>query len=154
MAYERMDKPAGSVYHYTRRENVPAILKDGRIRRMGDIECWVCTSLEDTLALMRDTVMKEGRPYYKAGGILGHYPRFEPEDYVILKLEPRYQNGQWVRWNQEVPPGSPPELVEAAHVFSQRKLGYRGNLKFYSHPEIIEIALLLAEQSHQQVLSM
>ena len=47
MAYERMDKPAGSVYHYTRRENVPAILKDGRIRRMGDIECWVCTSLED-----------------------------------------------------------------------------------------------------------
>lgn len=120
MAYERMDKPAGSVYHYTRRENVPAILKDGRIRRMGDIECWVCTSLEDTLALMRDTVMKEGRPYYKAGGILGHYPRFVPEDYVILKLEPRYQNGQWVRWNQEVPPGSPPELVEAAHVFSQR----------------------------------
>ena len=154
MAYERIARPDGCLYHYTTRGHLDSILRDGRIRRMGDTECWFCTSLENTLAVMARTVMQEGKPYFGIGGVLKRYPAFVPEDYVILKLEPRYQNGQWVRWNQEVPPGSPPELVEAAHVFSQRKLGYRGNLKFYSHPEIIEIALLLAEQSHQQVLSM
>ena len=154
MAYEKIDKPVGSVYHYTARKNLPDILRDNRIRRMGDTECWVCGSLEDTLKLMRQTVMMEGKPYYKVGGILAHYPKFVPEDYVILKLEPRYQNGEWVRWNQELPPGSSPELREAAHVFSHLKLGYRGDLKFREHPEIIEVAPLLSEQTHQQTLSM
>lgn len=154
MAYERIDKPVGPVYHYTARKNVADILRDGRIRRMGDTECWVCASLEDTLKLMRQTVMMEGKPYYKVGGSLARYPKFVPEDYVILKLEPRYQNGEWVRWNQELPPGSPPKLVETACAFSHLKLGYRGDLKFREHPEIIEVASLLAEQAHQQTLSM
>lgn len=156
MAYEQIDKPVGPVYHYTARKNLPAILRDGRIRRMGDTECWVCSSLEDTLKLMRQTVMIEGKPNYKVGGALAHYPKFVPEDYVILKLEPRYQNGEWVRWNQELPLGSPSELLEAARVFSHLKLGYRGDLKFQEHPEIIEVASLLSvsEHTHHQALSM
>ena len=55
---------------------------------MGDRECWFCASLEDTLTLMRATVMSEGKPYYKVGGSIGHYPKFVPEDYVILRLTP------------------------------------------------------------------
>lgn len=153
MAYERIDRPPGPVYHYTRRENLDSILRDDRIWRMGDTECWVCGSLEDTLTLMRNTVMVEGKPYYKVGGALGFYPKFVPEDYVILKLEPRYQSGEWVRWNQEMPPGSPPELLEAARRFSLLKLGYRGDLKFREHPEVIEVAPLLMEQAHQPTLS-
>lgn len=43
------------------------------------------------------TVMKEGHPYVDARGFLQRYPAFVPEDYVILKLEQRYQNGEWVR---------------------------------------------------------
>lgn len=154
MAYERIGRPPGPVYHYTKRENLDSILRDGRIRRMGDTECWVCGSLEDTLTLMKNTVMMEGKPYYKVGGALGFYPKFVPEDYVILKLEPRYQSGEWVRWNQELPPGSPPELVEAAREFSRLKLGYRGDFKFREHPEVIEVVPLLTEQAHQPKLSM
>lgn len=154
MAYERIDRPPGPVYHYTRRENLDSILRDGRIRRMGDTECWVCGSLEDTMTLMRNTVMVEGKPYYKVGGALGFYPKFVPEDYVVLKLEPRNQSGEWVRWNQEMPPGSPPELLEAAREFSLLKFGYRGDLKFREHPEVIEVAPLLTEQAHQPKLSM
>nr|WP_308625358.1 hypothetical protein [uncultured Eisenbergiella sp.] len=154
MAYERISKPAGPVYHYTDRKNLPSILRDGRIRRKGDIECWVCGSLEDTLKLMRQTLMMEGKPYYKVNGTLAHYPKFVPEDYVILKLEPRYQNGEWIRWNQELPPGSPPELVQAACEFSRLKLGFRGDLKFREHPEVIEAADLLSGQEHQPTLSM
>ena len=88
-------------------------------------ECWFCASLEDTLTLMRATVMMEGKPYYKVGGSIGRYPKFVPEDYVILRLNPRFQKGEWVQWMQEMPPGSPPELLKAAETFSNLKLGFR-----------------------------
>ena len=55
-------------------KNLDSILRDGRIRRMGDRECWFCASLEDTLTLMRATVMMEGKPYYKVGGSIDRYP--------------------------------------------------------------------------------
>lgn len=154
MAYERIARPEGCLYHYTTRDRLDSILGNGRIRCMGDIECWFCTSLENTLALMERTVMQEGRPYYGTGGVLKHYPAFVPEDYVILKLEPRCQNGGWVRWNYELPPGAPPELTEEARRFSHLKVGCRGDLKFREHPEIIEVAPLLLEQTLQQNLTM
>lgn len=149
MAYERISKPDGPVYHYTSRKNLPHILQDGCLRRMCDIECWMCGSLEDTLKLMRQTVMLEGKPFYKVGGALGYYPTFVPEDYVILKLKPRFQSGEWVRWNQELPPDSPPELLEASREFNRLKLGYRGDLKFREHPEVIEAAPLCSGQAQQ-----
>lgn len=71
MGYIRLDEQPGEVYHYTHRKNLDSILRDGRIRRMGDRECWFCASLEDTLTLMRATVMMEGKPYYKVGGSIG-----------------------------------------------------------------------------------
>lgn len=139
MGYIRLDEQPGEVYHYTHRKNLDSILRDGRIRRMGDRECWFCASLEDTLTLMRATVMMEGKPYYKAGGSIGRYPKFVPEDYVILRLNPRFQKGEWVQWMQEMPPGSPPELLKAAETFSNLKLGFRGDLKFQQNPEVIEV---------------
>ena len=154
MAYERIARPDRCLYHYTTRGHLDSILRDGRIRRMGDTECWFCTSLENTLAVMARTVMQEGKPYFGIGGVLKRYPAFVPEDYVILKLEPRYQNGDWVCWNYELPPGAPPELTEEAGVFSRLKVGYRGDLKFREHPEIIEVAPLLLEQTPQQSLTM
>ena len=94
--------------------------------------------------------MQEGKPYYGLGGVLRHYPTFKPEDYVILKLEPRYQSGEWVRWNQELPQNAPPELIEEARVFSRLKVGYRGDFKFREHPEVMEAATLLQEQTPLQ----
>lgn len=123
MGYECIEKPEGCLYHYTLRECLDNILRDCRIRRFSDRECWFCTSLVDTLTLMENTVMKEGKSYYGVGGALKCYPAFVSDDYVVLKLEPRYQSGEWVRWNQEMPPGSTPELLEAAWAFSQLKVG-------------------------------
>lgn len=118
MGYVRITDRPEELFHYTRRDNLASILRDGRIKRMGDAECWFCSTLDDTLELMRDTVMVEGKPYVKLGGSIGRYPKFQPEDYVILRLKPRYQNGEWVRWMQEMPPGTPPELLKAAENFS------------------------------------
>lgn len=53
-----------------------------------------------------------------------------------------------------MPPGAPPELLEAARVFSDLKVGFRGDLKFREHPEIIEVAPLILEQNSHPTMSM
>lgn len=37
---------------------------------------------------------------------------------ILLKLTPCGYEDNWYRWNQEIPPGSPKELVQAAKEFS------------------------------------
>lgn len=68
-----------------------------------------------------------------------------PEDYVLLKLTPCGYEDNWYRWNQEIPPGSPKELVQAAKEFSGLKIGYRGDLTF-RNAEVIDVALFLTEE--------
>lgn len=145
MAYVSLADTPTELYHYTKRENLEKILDDGRIRRFGDRETWFCQSLDDMLELMKATVMQEGKPYIKVGGSIGYYPQFVPEDYVILKLTPRWQSGDWVRWMQEVPDDSPQEFKDAAYRFSMLKVGFRGDLKFQKGPEVIEVAELLQQ---------
>lgn len=137
MAYIKAPIPS-EVYHLTKKENLDGILEDGKIRRFNDMECWFCESLDKMKAYMEQTVMCEGKPYYAVGGQLCRYPKFVPEDYVLLKLTPRRREGNWYRWDQEVPPDSPGELVKAAKEFSQLKIGYRGDLAF-KDAEIIDV---------------
>lgn len=143
MAYVKVPIPS-EVYHLTKKENLDSILEDGKIRRFDDTECWFCESLDKMKAYMEQTVLCEGKPYYAVGGLLCHYPKFVPEDYVILKLVPRRCEGSWYRWNQEVPPNSPEELVKAAQEFSQLKIGYRGDLAF-KDAEIIDVPQFLLD---------
>ena len=118
------------VYHLTKKANLESILDDGAIRRFDDTECWFCESLAKMKAYMEQTVLCEGKPYYGAGGQLCRYPKFEPDEHIILKLTPSRREGNWYRWNQEIPLNSPPELVQAAAEFSKLKIGYRGDLAF------------------------
>ena len=125
MAYERIDKPKGLLYHYTKRENVESILRDGRIRKFKDTESWFCTSLEDTLRLMELTVMQEGKLYFDADGFPRQYPKFAPE-----------------------------ELLKLGEEFSHLKAGYRGDLRFYENPNVYEVAELLQEQTPAMQMDM
>lgn len=114
------------VYHLTKKANLESILDDGAIRRFDDTECWFCESLAKMKAYMEQTVLCEGKPYYGAGGQLCRYPKFEPDEHIILKLTPRRREGNWYRWNQEIPLNSPPELVQVAAEFSKLKIGFGG----------------------------
>lgn len=143
MAYECIASPPTELYHYTKKENVDSILIDGKIRRFKDKECWFCTSLDDTLRLMELTVMNEGGFYIGVNGFPLRYPKFIPDDYVVLKPEPRYQNGEWIKWHQEVDAKATDEQKELAEEFGNLKIGYRGNLKFKQNPEIFEISEVL-----------
>ena len=130
------------VYHLTRRDKMEDILADGRIRRFDDTECWFCESLEKMKAYMEQTVLCEGKAYFGVGGQLCRYPKFEPDEHIILKLTPRRREGNWYRWNQEIPLNSPPELVQAAAEFSKLKIGYRGDLAF-KDAETIDVGKFL-----------
>lgn len=141
MAYVKAQIPS-EVYHLTKGKNLDSILNDGKIRRFNDTECWFCESLTKMRSYMEQTVLCEGKPYYAVGGQLCRYPKFIPEDYVILKLTPCRREGNWYRWNQEVPPGSSKELVQAAKEFSALKIGFRGDLAF-KDVEIIDVPRFL-----------
>ena len=145
MAYVKAPIPS-EVYHLTKKANLESILDDGAIRRFDDTECWFCESLAKMKAYMEQTVLCEGKPYYGAGGRLCHYPKFEPEQYVILKLTPCRREGNWYRWNQEIPLNSPPELVQVAAEFSKLKIGFRGDLPF-RNAEAIDVAEFLCSGS-------
>lgn len=120
MAYVK-EHPPSEVYHLTKKENLNSILEDGMIRRFSDTECWFCVDLQKMKAYMEQTVMCEGKPYYDVTGQLCRYPKFVPEDYVLLKLIPCRQEDNWYRWEQEIPAGSPAALVRAAHEFGYLK---------------------------------
>ena len=141
MAYVKAPIPS-EVYHLTQMDKLDDILDDGKIRRFGDTECWFCESLAKMKAYMEQTVLCEGKPYYGAGGQLCRYPKFEPDEHIILKLTPSRREGNWYRWNQEIPLNSPPELVQAAAEFSKLKIGFRGDLPF-RNAEAIDVAEFL-----------
>lgn len=147
MTYVKVPAPS-VVYHLTKADRLDSILDDGQIRRFGDSECWFCESLPKMKAYMEQTVMCEGKPYYAVGGQLCRYPKFVPEDYVLLKLAPCQPKDNWYRWDQEVPPGSPKELIKAAKEFSALKIGYRGDL-WFSTVETIDVPAFL----HGEIIS-
>ena len=144
MAYVKV-RPPVKIYHLTGKDNLNSILDDGVIRRFNDTECWFCESLDKMRAYMEQTVMCEGKPYYAVGGQLCRYPKFVPEDYVLLKLTPSHAKDNWYRWDQEIPPGSPKELARAAREFSLLKIGYRGDMAF-RNAEVIDVVLFLTEE--------
>ena len=153
MAYEKVPRPS-TVYHLTKKEHLASRLDDGVICRFDDTECWFCESLDKMRAYMAQTVLCEGKSYYAVGGQLCRYPKFVPEDYVLLKLTPRGYEDNWYRWNQEIPPGSSRELMQAAKEFSMLKIGYRGDMAF-KEPEVIDVPKFLSGEivSHKELTS-
>lgn len=151
MAYVKARIPT-EVYHLTRRENVESIRPDKRIRRFGDKECWFCRSPEDMLRYMEYTVLCEGKPYIGTGGMIKHYPKFIPEDHVLLKLTPSKWEDKWYQWNQELPSNAPQAAKDQAEEFSRLKVGNRGDLRFLQM-QIIEITPLLKEPRQEVTMT-
>ena len=144
MAYIPVITRPTVVYHFTKKENLDSILRSGTIYRMGDSECWFCKSLEDSLDVMKTTVMQPEKPYIKVGGSIGRYPEFHAEEYVIIKLIPKRERGVWVRWMDELSSNTAEEVRKAHDEFCKKKIGFRGDLHFHS-PEIYDVATLLSK---------
>ena len=147
MGYEKVGIPS-EVYHLTRKRNLDNILADQTIRRFGDTECWFCQSIPDMNRYMEMTVLCEGKPYVDVDGSIKRYPKFEPNDYVVLKLTPRDSIDKWYQWNQVVSPFASPELKAEAERFSRLKVGFRGNLQF-KECEVLEMSQVMNQGKGQ-----
>ena len=148
MAYKKVAIPK-EVYHLTKRENLDSIRKDGKIRRFWDQECWFCRSIPDMLKYMEQTVMCEGKLYYGRFGMPQRYPKFVPEDHIILKLFPKYPESKWYVLEQEVPLDASAKVVQLAKEFSELKVGFRGDMEFRSM-EVMEVTDILKMQEENQ----
>ena len=141
MSYVKVKIP-NEVYHLTKRNNLAGIFSDRKIRRFNDQECWFCRSIPDLLRYMKYTVLCTGKPYIDIDGSVKRYPPFVPEDYVVLRLTPKYREGNWYPWNQELPPDSPPELKQQAREFSSLKISFRDDLRF-KDAEVITLSQIM-----------
>lgn len=150
MGYVKVGIP-DTVYHLTKKNNVDSILADGKIKRFNDTECWFCRSKSEMLRYMQMTVLCEGKPYVDADGYIKRYPKFKPEDHVVLKLTPRYREGNWYQWNQELPSYASLEVKAEGKEFSRLKIGFRGDLRF-KECEVLDMAEIM-EQNMEQVQS-
>jgi len=148
MAYTKTRIPT-EVYHLTKKENLSSIVADKRIRRFGDTECWFCRTPEDMLRYMEYTVLCEGKPYIATGGHIQRYPKFNPEEYVLLKLIPSKWEDKWYQWNQELPLNASQASKDQAEEFSRLKIGYRGDLCF-SKIEVKDLTQLLGTLDQAQ----
>ena len=144
MAYVKTNIPS-VVYHLTKKESAANIILERTVRRFDDRECWFCRSLLDMKRYMEYTVLCEGKAYIGTGGTVEYYPKFVPEDYVVLKLTPQSREKNWYKWMLELPHGSSEKLKCEASEFSNLKIGYRGNLRFSKY-EIIKIGDILMNE--------
>ena len=139
MGYERIQKPEGLLYHYTRKENLESILRDGRIRKFCDRETWFTKSLADTLRLMSLTVMQEGAAYYDARGRLKALPGICTGGLCSFRTYPALPERGMGDLESGTSTQCPESVRELAEEFSHLKLGYRGDLKFWENPVIYEM---------------
>lgn len=133
--FKKINEKPEVVFHYTKRENLKSIKEDGFIKanKIDWDSCWFTKSLESNLNLMEQTIMVEGKTYINILGLPANYPKFIPEDYVILKLIPvSNEKHEWLRWVD----GFSKTNDEDHYNFT---VAHQGNLKF-SSIEVIEVA--------------
>lgn len=147
MGYEKVGIPY-EVYHLTKKSNLDSILSDHTIRRFSDTECWFCRSIPDMNRYMEMTVLCEGKPFIDVDGSIKRYPKFEPNDYVVLKLTPRERIDKWYQWNQELPPFASSEQKAEAGLFSRLKVGFRGNMQF-DECDVLEMSQVMNQDTGQ-----
>ena len=82
---------------------------------------------------MEYTVLREGKPYIATEGQIQRYPKFNPENHVLLKQTPSKWEDKWYQWNQELPANASAESKQQAREFSELKIGWHGVFCSFYH---------------------
>lgn len=129
MPYIKSSQIPKRVYHYTKRTNYTSIMNDKKIKAADGLECWFCLTLNDLIQYLHLTAMNEGAKYIGSDFTVKTYPKFKPEDYIILELKPRYSKDCWFYYEDDVISNNYLESL-AQMKLSKLKIGYRGDLEF------------------------
>ncbi|WP_373262273.1 hypothetical protein [Hungatella hathewayi] len=117
------------VYHYTKRMNLDSILKDGKIKAIDGLECWFCLTLDDLINYLQLTAFNEGAKYVSSDFTIKSYPKFVPEDYIVLELKPRYSKDCWFYYENDIISYDYLKNLDQKKL-AKLKIGYRGDLEF------------------------
>lgn len=131
------------VYHYTRRENVESIMKEGKIYPADGLESWYCLTLDDLKQYLELTAMNEGQPYVDSDFQIKKYPKFIPENFVILELKPRYSDHWYYFYTSEYD-----KKINNSHTenpLDKIKICHKGTMEFKNSIKIIEMTELIKE---------
>lgn len=128
--YEQSKTIPKIVYHYTKKENIEAIMESRSIKCFSESVCWFSLTKQNLIDFMKLTVMKAGALYINSQGELSSYPDFKAEEYVILELKPKLEKkNRWFYWIEEADFIDYEDYQKAQRV-SRLKIAHRGDLDF------------------------
>ena len=130
------------VYHFTKKENYESIIRDGKIIAYDGRESWFCLTISDMIQYIKLTICNEGGKYISSDKKLKEYPKFIPEDYIVLELKPRYSKDNWYYYIDNLIPEDF-NFRLASLSLSKIKIGYRGDLEFKGRPKVYEMTEIL-----------
>ena len=134
MNFKCLNKTPNEFYLYTLKSNVESISNKMLLRRGDDNYLWGCTSLEDIIKQFNATVLNPNYTRIDNNGNIETLPSTNKEDYVIIKVTPKYDTPQnWYKGD----PVLPPKISEsqAKDPFCNPyalSLAYQGNLRIGS----------------------
>jgi hypothetical protein len=154
--FESIDVPA-VVYHMTDRKNLSAILSDGKIDSKEDFMTFFFPSLESIPVYIAATGADACRLYYGADGRVHQAPPLNHAETVVLKLVPRYNNGDWfvestLAGVQNVSNPTARALREKlCRLMDAARVCHYGPMRFKRDPEIIELTEIDAMPEPKEV---
>lgn len=90
--WERLNYEPEYIYHFTKKYKVESIKKDRQLKKFKDIYIFACESYEDCIVVIQNTLLNPNAKFIDFDGIAKKYNNVNIEEYVILKLKPRYSN--------------------------------------------------------------
>ena len=139
-----------TVYHMTHRSNLPAILKDGKIKNMdspggggADFMTWFFPSLDNIPVYIELTGADTGRKYYGNDGQIHMAPPLNHAETIVLKLRPR--GSQPMEWYTETKRGrdlsgnAPEKTAKLLEYMNNCRVCHFGPMAFNPDPEVIEL---------------
>lgn len=102
--FECINQTPSEFYHYTLKSNVDAITTSTRLKMGEDGFVWGCTSLNDIIRQFNATVLNPDYARHDGKGGIETIQNTNKDDYVILKIIPKYNTPQaWYVYNPLLP---------------------------------------------------
>lgn len=143
MPYIKSSHIPKKVFHCTKREHLKNILESHKIIAFDGLESWFCLSLEDMLTYISLTLQNEGAKYVDSDYQIKTYPKFVPDEYVILELKPRYSKDNWFYYVTDIRNESNFEHRLIRTKLDKIKICYKGDLEFKGASKLYEVKDLI-----------
>lgn len=127
-------------YHYSTKENINKILRNGKVKQFDDFMTYFFYRLEDIPVYLDLTGAYHGRRAYNTRGQIVTYPPVIPEEYAVIKIYP--SRPEPLAWYEERTQknAQTEQQRELLALFDSIRICHYGDLNFKPDPEVIELA--------------